>query len=166
AIVFEMNYSGDPPYPAGADGAGHSLVLARPSYGEADPRAWAQSDAAGGNPGLADAPAANSFRTILINEFLAHSDPPLVDFIELYNYGATTLNLAGCILTDDPATNKFIVPTNTLIGPRAFVVFTETDLGFGLSAGGETIYLKHPSGHRVIDSVRFGAQENGISMGR
>src|ERR1043166_3659640 len=165
AIIFEMNYSGDPPFPAGADGAGHSLVLARPSYGEADPRAWALSDLTGGNPGVADTPTANTFGTILINEFLAHTDPPQLDFIELYNYGNSTINLSGCILTDDPETNKFILP-NISIGPRAFVGFDETQLGFSLSSSGETIFLKQPNGRRVIDSVRFGSQENGVSTGR
>ena len=145
AVLFEMNFSGNPPYPAGADGGGHSLVLGRPSFGEGDPRAWVQSDAAGGNPGVADTPTANAYRTILINEFLAHTDPPQVDFVELYNYGASSINVGGCILTDDPATNKFLIPTNTVIGPRAFIVYTETQLGFALSSGGETIFLKHPA---------------------
>ena len=56
AVLFDMSYNGDPPYPVTADGAGHSLVLARPSYGEGDPRAWAASDQLGGNPGAADVP--------------------------------------------------------------------------------------------------------------
>src|SRR5262245_3331461 len=75
AIVFEMNYSGDPPYPAAADGAGHSLVLARPSYGEGDPRAWEASNSAGGSPGAAEVFSPNSYRSIVLNEFLAHTDP-------------------------------------------------------------------------------------------
>ena len=70
---------------------------------------------------IPDSPTANTLGTILINEFLAHTDPPQLDFIELYNYGNTSINLASCILTDDPETNKFIVP-NISIGPRAFVV--------------------------------------------
>ena len=94
-----MNYSGDPPYPAGADGAGHSLVLARPSYGEGDPRAWEISSAAGGNPGLVDTPAATAQRTIVINEFLAHTDLPDVDYVELYNYGNSTVSINGTALT-------------------------------------------------------------------
>src|SRR6185312_8598116 len=104
AVLLEVNYSGDPPWPAGADGAGHSLVLARPSFGEGDPKAWAASDVMGGTPGTAETPAANPYRTIVINEFLAHTDDPEVDYIELYNYGTQAVNVAGCILTDDPTT--------------------------------------------------------------
>jgi hypothetical protein len=169
AILFEMSYTGDPPYPAAADGAGHSLVLARPSYGERDPRSWEASTAPGGNPGAADTFSPVSQRTVVINEFLAHTDPPLVDYIELYNYGNAQVNVAGCILTDDPDTNKFIITTNlgsTIIPPRGFMVFTEAQLGFALSSGGETLYFKHSSGQRMLDAVRFEAQENGVATGR
>ena len=170
AVIFEMNYSGDPPYPAAADGPGHSLVLGRPSYGGLDPRAWVQSDATGGTPGTTDTPAVNTYRTVVINEFLSHTDPPQFDYIELYNYGASAVSLAGCILTDDADTNKFFIATSnspvTTIPARGFLVFTEAQLGFSLSSGGETIYFKHPSGRRVVDSVRFEGQENGIPTGR
>ena len=166
AVVFEMNYSGEPPFPAGADGAGHSLVLARPSYGERDPRAWETSYAVGGNPGVADIVSTTAYRTIVINEFLAHTDLPDVDYVELYNYGNASVNIGGVIITDDPGTNKFAVPVGMMIPGGGFAVFTEAQLGFALSSGGETLLLKHPTGQRVLDSIRFGAQENGVPTGR
>src|SRR5262249_28519743 len=43
AVYLDVPYSSKPPWPAGADGTGHSLVLARPSYGEGQPQAWALS---------------------------------------------------------------------------------------------------------------------------
>ena len=165
-IVFEVNYSGDPPWPTAADGAGHSLVLARPSLGERNPEAWAASDAVGGSPGRAESPGTNLYRTVVINEFLAHTDPPDVDFIELFNYGAQPVDLSGCTLSDDPTTNKFVMVANTVIQPQGFISFDQAQLGFALSAAGETIYFKDPNNIRVIDAVRFGAQENGVSTGR
>lgn len=39
ARLLSVPYANQPPWPAAADGTGHSLVLANPSYGEADPRA-------------------------------------------------------------------------------------------------------------------------------
>jgi hypothetical protein len=39
-------------------------------------------------------------------------------------------------------------------------------MGFSLSAAGETIYLKNPSGTKVIDTVRFKGQQNGVATGR
>src|SRR5207253_8906780 len=106
AIVFDMTYSGDPPFPVAADGTGHSLVLARPSYGEADPRAWGASAALGGNPGAPDVPQTGALQRVLINEFLAHTDPPQLDFIELYNYGGSANNICRFALTHHPATHK------------------------------------------------------------
>ena len=120
----------------------------------------------GGSPGRVEAPGTNPYRTVVINEFLAHTDPPDVDFIELFNYSAQPVDLSGCSLTDDPMTNKFVFPTNTVIQPRGFVVYDQAQLGFALSASGETIYFADPNNMRVIDAVRFGAQENGVSTGR
>ncbi|PYJ85279.1 MAG: hypothetical protein DME22_09740, partial [Verrucomicrobia bacterium] len=165
-IVFEANYSSDPPWPAAADGAGHSLVLARPSLGERNPMAWAASDWIGGSPGKAETAASNAYRSVIINEFLAHTDPPDFDYLELFNYSESPVDVSGCILTDDPTTNKFVVPTNTVIEPQGFVYFDETQMGFSLNAAGETIYFKDPSNTRVVDAVRFGSQENGVAMGR
>ena len=165
-IVFEVNYSGDPPWPVAADGAGHSLVLARPSLGEKNPDAWAASDVMGGSPGQTETAGPNPYRTVVLNEFLSHTDPPDLDFIELFNYGASAVDVSNCILTDDPTTNRFVIPTNTVIQPQGFVHFDETRMGFALSAAGETIYFKDPNNARVIEVVRFGAQENGVSTGR
>ncbi|HEY0550836.1 MAG TPA: lamin tail domain-containing protein, partial [Verrucomicrobiae bacterium] len=166
AVMFEMEYTGDPPFPAAADGAGHSLVLARPSYGEGDARAWAASDLIGGTPGTNEVAGTNPFRTVMINEFLAHTDLPNVDYIELFNYSTQTVNLTGCVLTDDPSTNKFIIPAGTIIPTNGFLVFYETNLGFALNAEGETIYLKNPQRTRVLEAVHFEAQENGVATGR
>src|ERR1044071_622445 len=165
-IVFDVNYSGDPPWPVAADGAGHSLVLARPSLGEGNPEAWAASDLMGGSPGLAERLGLNPRRTVVINEFLAHTDPPDVDFIELFNYGPQSVDLSGCVLTDDPATNKFVFPANIAIPAQGFFYVDETQMGFALSAAGESIYFTDPAAGRVVDAVRFGAQENGVSTGR
>jgi hypothetical protein len=166
SVLLEAVYSDDPPYPPEADGAGHSLVLARPTYGEGHPRAWAASDRVGGTPGANDTVAANPFRTVLINEFLAHTDDPALDFIELFNYGTQAVNLDGCILTDDPVNNKFVIPPGTVIPPRGFVSFSQTQLGFALAAEGETIYFKNTNATKVLDAVEFEAQENGVATGR
>ncbi|HHY86396.1 MAG TPA: hypothetical protein GYA07_12825 [Verrucomicrobia bacterium] len=166
AVLLEVEYSDDPPWPVAADGAGHSLVLARPSFGEADVRAWSASDLVGGSPGVQDPVTPDPYRTIVINEVLAHNDPAAQDFIELFNYGTTPVNIGGCILSDRPDVNKYTIPPGTTIPAGGFVIFSETELGFGLSALGEEVFLKNPTGTRVIDALRFGPQENGVSFGR
>lgn len=166
AVVLEVNYSSLAPWPASADGAGHSLVLARPSYGEGDPRAWEASDLVGGSPAQMEAVRANPLASIRINEWLAHTDDPEPDFVELYNHSNETVDLSRCVLTDDPQTNRFRIPDGTVITPRGFVAFDQHQLGFALSAAGESILLLNPDGTRVVDAVRFGPQENGVASGR
>jgi hypothetical protein len=166
AILMEVTYSGDPPWPAAADGAGHSLVLARPSLGCRDPAAWTASDVVGGSPGRAEPSGANPYRTVLVNEILAHTDPPDYDFVELFNYGAQAVDVGGCILTDNPATNRFVLPPGTLIPSQGFLCYNQLQLGFALNAAGETLYFVNPPATRVLESLRYAAQENGVSLGR
>jgi hypothetical protein len=55
AVLLTVPYSNVYPWPVAADGTGHSIVLANPTYGEGDPRAWDISDTVGGSPGQMDA---------------------------------------------------------------------------------------------------------------
>lgn len=166
AIRLEVNYSDQPPWPAAADGTGHSLVLANPSYGEGDVRAWAASELMGGSPGTTDAWHPTPLQYVVINELLAHTDDPQLDFVELYNHSNAEINMSGCWLTDDPATNRYRIPDNTIIPARGFAAFDQAQLGFALDADGETIYLLDPAATRILDAVRFGGQENGVASGR
>ena len=129
-------------------------------------KAWDISEVVGGSPGTVESYRPGPLRSVVINEFLAHTDDPLLDYIELYNHSNQEVDLSNCILTDDAHTNKFVIPTNTVIQARSFVVFDQSKLGFALSAGGERIYFKNPDGSRVLDAVKFGGQENGVSTGR
>jgi len=165
-IVLEVNYSDQPPWPAAADGTGHSLVLVRPSYGQDNPKSWAASAFKGGSPGAADPAPVGALENVVINEFLAHTDPPLTDYVELFNGGAQTADLSGCWLSDDPTTNKFRIADGTTLGPRGFIAFEQAQLGFALQANGETIYLLNSNATRVIDAVRYEGQANGAASGR
>jgi hypothetical protein len=166
ALLLEVNYDTRMPWPIAADGAGHSLFLAKPDHGENSAEAWNSSYIKGGTPGLHDAETNNPLDSILINEFLAHTDLPLVDYIELFNYSTQSVDISGCLLSDSPATNKYTVPGGTVLAPGEFVVFSQTNIGFSLSSHGEEIYFSNPDGSRVIDAVRFGAQERSVSVGR
>jgi len=166
AILLEVNYDSKPPWPAAADGGGHSLVLVRPSYGEGNRLAWRASDRKGGSPGSTDGYGPDPARGVVINEFLAHTDLPLLDTIELFNKTTQTIDLSGCYLTDDPQTNKFRMPNGIHIGGRSFLALDERQLGFRLDAAGETLYLVNALNTRVLDAVRFEGQANGVSSGR
>jgi regulation of enolase protein 1 (concanavalin A-like superfamily) len=166
AVLLTLPYSNDYPWPVATDGTGHSLVLANPTYGEGDPRAWDISDTVGGSPAQMDSFTPNPLRNVVINEFLAHTDPPDYDYIELYNHSTNSADISGCILTDNPDTNKFVIPPGTIIPPRGFVFYSETNMNFRLDATGETIYFFKPDRSRVLDAVQFGAQQNGVATGR
>src|SRR6185369_16869094 len=82
------------------------------------------------------------------------------------NHANQPVDISGCILTDDPATNKFVVPAGTSIPARGFVYYSETNMNFKLDATGETIYFASPDRSRVLDAVQFSGQENGVATGR
>ena len=167
AMKLKMDFGTRDPWPVAADGSGHSLVLSNPSYGEADPRAWAASASIGGNPGAMDPlPPVDPAATVLLNEVLAHTDLPQLDSVELYNRGTAPADLSGCVLTDDIRTNRYRFPSGTKLEAGAFLLLDERTLGFRLGAAGETVWLVDSSGNRVLDVIRFGAQENGVAFGR
>lgn len=164
--LLEVTYGNAQPWPAAANGTGHSLVLARPSYGENDPRAWAASDVIGGSPGRHDGYGPEPARGVVLNEFLAHTTAPALDFVELFNPRAVPVDLSGCWLSDNAATNKFRIPNGTVIPARGWLSFTETQLGFALDAAGERLFLVNSNQTRVLDAFAFGGQEHGVSTGR
>ena len=167
AVLLEVSYGSKAPWPRSPDGTGHSLVLSRPSYGEGDPRAWSASDAIGGSPGQPEPGTPNDpLRTVVINEFLAHSPLPQLDFVELHNRGSLAVDLSGAWLSDTPGTNKYRIPAGTVLPAGGFAVFTESQLGFALSADGESIYLVNSNQTRVIDAVGFRPQGLGVATGR
>ena len=163
-IAFEVNYQTDRAWPAAPDGGGPSLVLARPSFGMSDPRAWAASAKVGGSPGAEEPVLPNSRAGVSINEVLANS--PVADFVELYNSNAEPVDLSGCTLSDTPTGAGYVLPAGSIIPARGFLSRSETQLGFAPHAVGDTIYFRSPDGSQVLDTVRFGAQEVGISSGR
>lgn len=166
-VLLTVPYTDTYPWPVATAGTGHSLVLAYPTYGEGDPRAWDISDSIGGSPGQMDPYTPSPLRNVMINEILPHSENPAVpQFIELYNHSTASVDVSGCILTDDPTTNKFVIPAGTVIGPAGFVSFTQSQFNFTLNGAGETLYLIKPDGSRVLDAVQFGAQSDGVSWGR
>src|SRR5258706_3600564 len=69
-ILLEAAYDSKPPWPIAADGARHSLVLARPSYGEGKSAALAASASPGGSPGNGDPSVGNPPPNVVSHEIL------------------------------------------------------------------------------------------------
>ncbi|UCG46032.1 MAG: lamin tail domain-containing protein, partial [Phycisphaerales bacterium] len=170
------------------DGPGFSLTMVDPTSG--DPNdwerkfGWRSSLYAGGTPGQAPetALAADS---ILINELLAHSHGSEPDWIELYNATDEEINIGGWFLSDDDSDpnmiRKYEIPADTTILGGDYLVFVEDDsfgdpnptgnnIPFGLSEGGETVYLYSGQGGEVTGlyqtQQKFSASETGVTFGR
>ncbi len=87
-LYLNISYRDSAPWPVLADGLGHSLVLARPSYGEEDPYAWAASTFPGGSPGAPDPVLISPLDGLLVNEVRGGVD----GFVELYNHDSQPLD--------------------------------------------------------------------------
>lgn len=167
ALLLSVSYSDTVPWPIAPDGKGHSLVLARPSFGEDDVRAWAQSDRIDGSPGMADPVTSEPTDSVMFNEWLAHTDPPLTDAFELYNHGNAPVDLSGVYVTDALETNKFRIPDGTIIPARGYLWWRADEaFVFQLLSEGERIYLVNSNQNRVIDAIDFRGQSNAVSSGR
>ena len=123
-------------------------------------------------------PKALNVETIVISEILAHSHDTLPDWIELYNSSDQTIDISGWYLSDDLSDlKKFEIPAGTILDPDEYVVFYENvhfgdqvlPTGFGLSEGGETLYL-YAAEDGAFTSYRtnedFGASKTDVSLGR
>ena len=182
-ITFEYGTSRG--WPSASSGAGHSLVpqataVDQESDGSLDYGGnWRASFAMGGSPGKAD-PAPTP--SLLINELMAN---PANDggaagsgsWIELWNSGSASLTIKDWYLSDDTGNlKKWRLAPQTLETKQYLVIDPNSGLD---SAGGNSFSLKKDGGQlylsylprilgddRVIDAVRFKAQESGITLGR
>ncbi|MBI5387135.1 MAG: lamin tail domain-containing protein [Verrucomicrobia bacterium] len=164
--LLEIEYDNQAPWPVAPGGAGHSLVLRRASYGENDARAWAASEFVGGSAGRGEHFRRDPLSAVVINEFLANTDAPALDYVELFNTSLQPLDLSGAWLSDEANTNKFRIADGTTIPARGFLAFDQTQLGFALSSDGERLFLVNAERTRVLDAVAFGGQATGVASGR
>jgi hypothetical protein len=118
--------------------------------------------------------------SVVVNEVLAHSDPPLEDAIELQNLDAAPVDISGWWLTDDSESpRKYQIPPGTVLTPGGFTVIYESqfndpdraDIPFALSSGqGDEVWLSQVdaggafTGYRA--GAKFGPSANGVSFGR
>lgn len=119
------------------------------------------------------------FGQVTINEFMASNtstvrDPDYnndADWIELYNDGATAVNLNGYFLTDNLSKpNKWMI-TNLTIEAKGFAIIwadakdSANHTNFNLSATAEQVGLFKPD-LSPVDTLSYGLQDPNISFGR
>jgi hypothetical protein len=187
AVIEDFTYDDGGAWPGRADGGGSAL--ARESL-TGDPNldsTWGSSTEFGGTPAAASIGPLDS---IVVNEVLTHTDPPLVDAIELFNPTSNPVNVGGWYVSDggqpvgvtdgQARYKKFRIPDGTVIQPGAYLVFDESDFNttpdvypsFAFnSAEGDDVWLVQadPATGKLlnfIDHVEFDAAANGESFGR
>jgi len=117
---------------------------------------------------------------LVINEVLAHTDPPLEDAVELLNTAGQAVDIGGYYLTDDPAVpRKYALPRPTVVPAGGTVVLyegqfnadTNDPASFAFSSvRGDRVHLVQVdsegrfTGYRAV--VEFEASANGVSFGR
>ena len=130
-------------------------------------------------PGAAS-PGFSNYRllqSVVINEALMHTDPPLEDAIELRNPTASPVSINGWFLSNTKDNlRKYQITNTTPIPAGGYVVLYEYQFNNGTSnaftlnsAHGDEIWLtvvtnSVESGDRA--TVAFGASLNGVSFGR
>lgn len=174
--ILDFEYA-DSWYPA-ADGQGFSLVIvnalaATDSWNVRS--SWRPSSGLHGSPGAAD-PSPPAIPSIVVNEALAHTDPPLRDEIELFNPTGGSVDLGGWFLTDDPhEPKKFRIQPGTYISGGGWLTFDAEDFsaganGFALGSTGDSIYLFSGDANTNLTGYAhgssFGASPNPVSFGR
>ncbi|MCA9266137.1 MAG: lamin tail domain-containing protein, partial [Planctomycetales bacterium] len=183
-VIVSLDYSDGGTWSQWADGHGGTLVLdavQEVAFSElGKPYHWRGSTELGGSPAAANASALG----VVINEILAHTDPPLdaSDAIELLNTSDVAVDVSGWYLSDAVSSLfKFEIPDGTVIPAGGYVVFDETDFNptpgtpgpndFALSgAHGDDVWLVIPSSSggvgSFVDEVHFQATQNGETLGR
>lgn len=115
----------------------------------------------------------NSTGAIVINEINYNSEDSFdtEDWVELYNIGNQPVNLSSWKFKDSDDAHCFIIPENTLIGAKDYLIMCKDadalsfyfpnvtnsvgNLDFGLSSNGELIRL-YNSEDVLIDSLTYG----------
>jgi hypothetical protein len=110
--------------------------------------------------------------SVVINEINYNSpvEYDAGDWVEIYNWGRTDLDISGWILKDDDNTHQFIIPKNTILKSKDFLVICRNsinfsavhpsvtnftgDMDFGLASASDEVRLFTDFGE-LVDSVAF-----------
>jgi hypothetical protein len=163
--VDEVTYDDEAPWPTAPNGSGPTLSLGRPALDNSLPASWAASREMGGTPGAVNFPGL----PLVINEL--HHTPAAAqgadndyEFLELYNAGATPIDLTGYTFFGVDAT----LPAAS-IAPGEYVVVADNPATYaggyqvfnfdgGLSSSGERVTIYDPFGN-AVDEVTYGAAD-------
>ncbi len=170
ALVQAVTYFDRGEWPRRADGEGSSIEMPDPLADANDPKNWRPSGEFGGSPGWA---GEGMRQEVVINELLTHTDLPQVDAVELFNRSDRTVDMTGWYMSDSAANIfRYRIPSEDgLIPAGDYLVLDENTLGFGFRGqAADNAFLIAADGVgrplRFVDVVRYGATQNGVTLGR
>jgi len=100
-------------------------------------------------------PASASAADVKINEVESSGGVP-GDWAELFNAGATAVDISGFIFRDNDNTHTYVIPAATSIAAGGYYVLNEAAFGFGLGSS-DSARLFDTNGTTVIDSYTWTA---------
>lgn len=177
--LFRFSYSPTGDWPSRANGLGSSLECLNPDGNLSSAANWRSSTEYHGNPGRA---GIGPLRSVVVNEVLAHTDPPLEDAIELHNTTSQPINIGGWYLSSQRSKpTRFRIPAPWVIPANGYTVFYEYQFdSISPAAGDDPFALSSSEGDEAVlmsadsngtpqywmDAVSFGPTQNGVSLGR
>ena len=138
SILAQLKYGIDGDWPTRPAGQGGSIELVDPTADPVPAANWRASAEYFGSPGTAGAGIPNR---VVINELLAHTDPPLEDAVELFNRTDQPIDVGGWFLSNeltDPF--RFRIPPGTVVPPRGFRMIYEYQFNPLQPAAGRTAF--------------------------
>lgn len=149
-------FSNNPPWPSLANGNGRTLVY-KGSGNEADPTSWGASAVENGNPCVGGDQVVDG-SAIRLNEIKPYSLGETDGWVELYNTGATPVDVAGWELESKLKGKKWTIGgTSTVVPANGYLLLEATAAVFGdglyLSDNGDEIYL-----YEAANGVRTGKE--------
>ncbi len=177
--IQEFTYNDKAPWPeeADGDGAGIEPVDLDGNYDSA--ANWHAGSEYLGSPGRE---SAEPLLGIVVNEVVAQSNEPDVDWFELLNTTTAAINISGWYVSDSGAElKKYQIPDGTILNPGQYLVLTEAQFNpaepaagqivFALnSIEGDDVWLMETDGEgnltRFADHADFGPSASGEAVGR
>jgi len=175
--LFRVKYDSKGAWPSRANGFGSSLEVVDPNGDLNDPLNWRSSAEYNGSPGKA---GIGTVRTVVINEVMAHTDPPFEDAVEFKNLTDQAIDLGGYYLSNSRAQPmKFLFPKPFIVPAHGYAVIYEQSFNnssqggnaftFNSAHGDEAVLLAADASGKPtlwLDAVSFDASANGVSFGR
>ncbi len=149
-LMDHVTFGTEGGWPVTPDGAGPSLAKIDRDWGSGAAANWRASRQNGGTPGADNFASPASPVTVGFNEVAGTTNATF--WVELMNYGSNVVSLGNCILHHDGATNTdYLFPQNVMINPGAFLVLSNSTLGFISPASDEKLFLFAPNQTNVYD---------------